>query len=113
MKEIKAIVQTHMLSKVMEALHELPHFPGVTISDCQGQGRGAGSGGRFDPTEASIYFTKKTKLEIFCADALCEALVEAIRTAARTGNAGDGVVMVADLPRVVRIRTGEEQDRAV
>jgi nitrogen regulatory protein PII len=38
MKEIKAIIQPHMLTKVMEALHALPHFPGITISDCRGQG---------------------------------------------------------------------------
>lgn len=33
--------------------------------------------------------------------------------AAHTGNAGDGVIMVADLPRVVRIRSGEKQNDAV
>ena len=113
MKEIKAIIQNHMLARVMAALHELPHFPGATISDCQGQGRGEGIGGHFEPTESSIYFTKKTKLEIFCPDAACDALVEVLRTAAHTGNPGDGVIMVVDLQRVVRIRTGEEQDSAV
>lgn len=45
MKEIKAIIQPHMLTRVMDALHALPHFPGVTVSDCQGQGRGRGAGG--------------------------------------------------------------------
>jgi len=36
-----------------------------------------------------------------------------IQQAAHTGNAGDGVIMVADLPRFVRIRTGQEQNDAV
>jgi len=113
MKEIKAIIQPHMLTKVIDALHALPHFPGVTVSDCQGQGRGGGKGGRFVPDERSIYFSKKTKLELFCSDAACEELVRVIKSAAHTGNSGDGVIMVADLPRVLRIRTGEEQDQAV
>ena len=113
MKEIRAIIQPFMLSRVIERLHALPHFPGFTVSACQGQGRGRGAGGRFQPEEASIDLLDKTKLEIFCADEVCEELVALIQSAARTGNDGDGVIMVADLPRVVRIRTGEEQKDAV
>jgi nitrogen regulatory protein P-II 1 len=112
-KEIKAIVQTHILPRVMETLHELPHFPGATISDCQGQGRGAGAGGRFEATEASIYFVRRTKLEIFCSDEAVDDLVKAIQVAARTGNPGDGLILVADVTRVVRIRNGQEQNDAV
>ena len=44
---------------------------------------------------------------------MCDAIVATIRKAAHTGNPGDGLIMVADLPRVVRIRTAEEQDEAV
>jgi nitrogen regulatory protein P-II 1 len=113
MKEIKAIIQPHMLGKVMNALHNLPHFPGVTVSDCQGQGCGRGSGGRYEPAEDTIYYVKKTKVEVFCADVACPAIVDALRTAAHTGNPGDGIIMVADLDRVVRIRSGQEQDEAV
>jgi nitrogen regulatory protein P-II 1 len=53
------------------------------------------------------------RLELFCADAVCDHLVEVIRKAAHTGNAGDGVIAVTDLDRVARIRTGQEQDEAV
>jgi nitrogen regulatory protein P-II 1 len=113
MKEIKAIIQPHMLSRVIDALHALPHFPGVTISDCLGQGRGRGAGGQFVATERTIDFAKMTKLELFCADALGDELARAIQKAAHTGNPGDGMIMIADLPRVIRIRTGQEQDTAV
>lgn len=113
MKEIKAIIQPHMLSKVMDALHALPHFPGATVSDCQGQGRGRGKSGKFVPTEESIFFSKRVKLEIFCDDTLCDELVGLIQRTAHTGNHGDGVVMVAELSRVVRIRTNQEQDEAL
>ena len=113
MKEIKAIIQPHMLSRVMQALQALEHFPGVTISDCHGQGRGRGEGGRFLPTVDNIRFHDRTRLEIFCNDDACDELVSTIHQAAHTGNAGDGIIMVADLPRVVRIRSGEEQRDAV
>jgi len=112
MKEIKAIIQPHMLSKVMESLRALPHFPGATVSDCQGQGRGEGAGGQFVATEESIFFAKRVKLEIFCDDAICDELVRLIQQAAHTGGHGDGVIMVADLSRVIRIRTGQEQAEA-
>jgi nitrogen regulatory protein P-II 1 len=113
MKEIKAIIQPHMLPRVMDALHALPHFPGATVSDCQGQGRGRGQGGQFEATHETIFFVKKVKLEVFCADAITDEIVDVIQRAAHTGNPGDGVILVTDLPRVVRIRTGQEKEEAV
>jgi nitrogen regulatory protein P-II 1 len=113
MKEIRAIIQPHLLNKVMDALHNCEHFPGVTISDCQGQGRGRGAGGHYEATPETIFLGKKVKLEVFCGDDVCDHLVGVIRKAARTGNPGDGVIMVADLRRVARIRTDQEQDQAV
>jgi nitrogen regulatory protein P-II 1 len=112
-KEIKAILQSHMLSKVLDALHACEHFPGVTVNDCQGQGRGVGAGGHFEATAETIFLAKKVKLEILCSDQHVDHLVDVIQKAAHTGNPGDGIIMVADITRVVRIRTGEEQDHAV
>ena len=113
MKEIKAIIDPAMLSSVMSALHRLPHFPGVTVSDAQGQGRGEGPGGKYVPHGPSWAFSKKTKLEILCSDAQCDELIEAIRLSSRLGEATHGIIMVADIHRVIRTRSGEEQDAAV
>jgi nitrogen regulatory protein P-II 1 len=113
MREIKAIIQPHMLSKVMDALHACEHFPGATVSDCQGQGRGRGAGGHYEATQETIFLAKKVKLEILCSDATSDHLVQVIQRAAHTGNPGDGIIMVADVCRVVRVRSGEEHDNAV
>lgn len=113
MKEIKALIRPNMLTKVMEALHKLPHFPGITVSDCQGQGRGRGRGGHFEATEETIDLVRMTKLELFCADEFCEGIVDAIRKAAHTGLADDGLIAVIDLSRLVSIRTGKERENAV
>ncbi|MEX0745779.1 MAG: P-II family nitrogen regulator [Phycisphaeraceae bacterium] len=112
MKEIKAIIRPQVLQRVLEALHRLPHFNGASVSDCRGQGRG---GGRAEPPagEQVLDFADKTRLEIFCDDAHVEQLVETIRTHAHTGRPGDGVITVADLAVVMRIRTGERQDQAI
>jgi nitrogen regulatory protein P-II 1 len=39
--------------------------------------------------------------------------VEAIVSAARTGKIGDGKIFVTNVERIVRIRTGEENESAV
>lgn len=113
MKEIKAIIQPHVLPRVMHALHAVPHFPGVTISDCQGQGRGRGESSHYVATETTIFLAKKVKLEILCSDDVCDDLVRVIQANAHTGHEGDGVIMVVNLDRVVRVRTGEEKNDAV
>ncbi len=112
MKEIKAIIQPHMLQRVLQALQSLPHFSGATVSDCRGHGRGGGTADN-PPGENLFYLAPKIKLEIFCDDAHVDQLVSTITSAAHTGNPGDGIVMVVELPLVVRVRTGERQEAAV
>jgi nitrogen regulatory protein P-II 1 len=113
MHEIKAVIQPHMLSKVMRALHALPHFPGCTVTDARGQGRGRGAGGSYKVTEDDIDYHRKVVLELICSDHLVASIAETIRQAAHTGHPGDGVIIVRELREVMRIRTGERQDNAV
>jgi len=113
MKEIKAVVDPGMLHRVMDALHALPHFPGVTVSDAQGQGRGEGAGGKYVPGGNALAFTRQMKLEIFCTDQECDQIVDAIRKAAHVGQAGRGIIRVLSLERVLRVSTSEENDNAV
>ena len=54
MKEIKAIIHPHMAQKVIHALRELEHFPGFTLLDGRGEGRGLGAGGAYAATEDAI-----------------------------------------------------------
>lgn len=113
MKEIKAILQPHIVTKVVRALQALPHFPGLTLSDAHGQGRGRGAGGSFKLTEDEIDYHRKVILEVVCNDELTPGIVGAIRQAAHTGNKGDGIIVVSELREVIRIRTGEKQEHAV
>ena len=113
MKEIKATIQPHMLSHVIRALHELPHFPGVTLFKCEGHGRGRGEGGAFVTTEDTLRFQAKQRLEIVCADDQVEVILDVIIRHARTGHPGSGIIAVTDITHVVRIGTGETAERAV
>jgi nitrogen regulatory protein P-II 1 len=113
MKKIEAIIDPELLSRVISALHALEHFPGITVSDAQGQGRGEGPGGKYVSRGPSWAFAKKTRLEIFCTDADADHLVNTIASAAHLGEAAHGIIGVITLDRVVRTRTGEQQDNAL
>ena len=113
MKQVKAIIQPHMIERVINALHELPHFPGMTIFEVSGQGRGLGEGGAYMPTEETIFYESRKVIEIVCGDEVAESIAETIRNAARTGTRGDGLIVLTDIGNVIRIRTGECQEKAV
>ena len=113
MRTIKAIIQPHIVTRVVRALHDLPHFPGLTLSDARGQGRGRGAGGSYRVTEDDIDYHRKVILEVVCTDAHADSIVDLIRNAAHTGNKDDGIIIVSAVHEVIRIRTGDTQDNAV
>lgn len=113
MKRITAIFQPHMLGKVLHALHACEHFPGVTVNDCEGDGRGRGPGGHYVTSQETLFMKEHKQIDLFCADDVCDHLVEVIQKAAHTGNNGDGIIAVCELTHVVRIHSGQEQDQAL
>lgn len=113
MKEIKAIIQPFLISKVVEALKLIPGLPGVTVSDVRGFGRAQAVGAAQTVAEGAVEYVKKSKLEVVVPDEMAEKVVEAIRRNAHTGNAGDGKIFVYRVDDVVRIRTGEHGDSAI
>jgi nitrogen regulatory protein P-II 1 len=109
MKEIHAIIQWHLLSRVLQPLHELPHFPGVTVIDVHGQG----AGGAFLLTEDDIKFHMKSLIHIACADGLADEIAASIVENTRTDSKGDGIITIKDVAQVIRIRTGESAEQAI
>ena len=112
MKLITAIVRTHKLDEVREAVGDLG-VSGVTVTEVRGFGRQRGHTEVYRGAEYVVEFVPKTKIEIAVADTLAERVIEAITTTARTGKVGDGKIFVVDLEQVVRIRTGERDDSAL
>lgn len=113
MKEIRAIIQPHMLSRVREGLEELSHFPGMTVTKCRGLGRGRGQGGSFVQTEDELQYHDRECLIIVCSDEQCSEIVDIIASKARTGNPGDGIISLCEVAAVTRIRTGQTGSDAV
>ena len=113
MKEIKAIIQPFMLSKVVEALKEIEGLPGVTVSEVRGFGRARAVGSPNPVLDEGIEYVKKAKLEIVVPDQLVEPVLKVIEQKAHTGNAGDGKIFVYPVSDVVKIRSGERGEKAI
>ena len=113
MKEIKAIIQPFMLSKVISALREFEGLPGVTVSDVIGFGKSRGREASEPLVLESGAYAKKTKLEIVIPEELVDPVVAMIADNAHTGNPGDGKIFVSTVDDVVKIRTGEQGLAAV
>ena len=112
MKLITAIIRTHKLDEVREAVAEVG-VQGVTVTEVRGFGRQRGHTEVYRGAEYQVDFVPKTKVEIAVDDALVERVIEAITKAARTGKVGDGKIFVIELEQVVRIRTGERDASAL
>lgn len=108
MKEIRAYIQPFILDRLLQALDEIPEFPGLSVSDCQGFGRERIEAGRgFTP------FAAKKRVEIFAPEHLVEPIVAAIMTHAHTGRPGDGKLYVMEVVEGGKIRTGERGPEVV
>lgn len=113
MKEIKAIIQPFMLSKVIDALKKRDDLPGVTVSEIKGFGKARAENAKEKIIEDSIGYVKKIKLEIVVPDHLADEVVNIIYTNAHTGSPGDGKIFVYKVDEVMKIRTGETGEVAI
>ena len=112
MKEIKAYIKPHMLSKVTRALQKVEGLTGMSVVDVRGFGRGRAKGaprGEDDLLDYSL----RMKIEIFCKDENVEEIVSLIERTAHTGLRGDGKICVTPVEMAVRISTGERGENAV
>ncbi|MEM6818436.1 MAG: P-II family nitrogen regulator [Pseudomonadota bacterium] len=112
MKLITAIIKPFRLDDVRNALAELG-VQGMTVTEVKGFGRQRGHTELYRGAEYVVDFLPKTKVEVAATEEMAEAVIEAIIAASRTGKVGDGKIFVQSLERVLRIRTGEEDGKAV
>ncbi|RMG28890.1 MAG: P-II family nitrogen regulator [Gammaproteobacteria bacterium] len=112
MKKIEAIIKPFKLDDVREALAELG-ITGMTTTEVKGFGRQKGHTELYRGAEYVVDFLPKTKIEVVVTEDKAEAVVDAIVRSASTGKIGDGKIFVTPVERVVRIRTGEENEAAL
>ena len=112
MKLVVAVIKPFKLDEVRDALTKLG-IHGMTITEVKGYGRQKGHAEIYRGAEYVVSFLPKVRLEAAVADGLVEATVEAIRTAAHSGQIGDGKIFVLPIEQAMRIRTAETGDDAL
>ncbi|MCT7376456.1 P-II family nitrogen regulator [Chelativorans salis] len=106
MKLVMAIIKPFKLEAVREALTELG-IQGLTVTEVKGYGRQKGHTEIYRGAEYAVSFLPKVKVEVAVDDGTADRAVDAITTAAKTGQIGDGKIFVHNIEKAVRIRTGE------
>jgi nitrogen regulatory protein P-II 1 len=112
MKLIVAVIRPEVLSDVLEALFHA-EVRGLTISRVQGHGGEIEHVENYRGTTVKMALAEKVRLEIGVSNHFVQPTVHAILGAARTGDVGDGKIMVMPIERIYRIRTGELDQDAV
>jgi nitrogen regulatory protein P-II 2 len=112
MKIVMAIIKPFKLDEVREALTAVG-IQGLTVTEVKGYGRQKGHTEIYRGTEYAVSFLPKLKIEIAVPSDLVEKAVDAIASAAKTGQIGDGKIFVYSIEQAVRIRTGETNTEAL
>ncbi|HVW06165.1 MAG TPA: P-II family nitrogen regulator [Vicinamibacterales bacterium] len=107
MKLIKSVVRPNKVDDVREALEKL-NIPGMTVTEVRGHGRQKGHTAIYRGKEYSVSLLPKVEIEVVVPDAVADSVIQAVITAARTGEIGDGRVFVLPAEHSYNIRTGEK-----
>ena len=112
MKKIEAVIREEKLSDVKEALRALG-IVGMNVTEVRGHGRQGGITlvGRTGTYQVDLL--PKVQINIILSDHNVERTVATICEAAKTGEAGDGMIFVYPVEQVIRIRTGERNHEAL
>jgi nitrogen regulatory protein P-II 1 len=112
MKRIEAIIKPFKLEDVKEALSEAG-ITGMTVSDVKGYGRQQGHSELYRGAEYVVDFLPKVKLDLVVAEEDVDTVTGIIVESAKTGKIGDGKIFVSPIEKIIRIRTGEEDEEAI
>jgi nitrogen regulatory protein PII len=112
MKKIEAIIRATKFESVKEELSKI----GVnffTYYEVRGFGIEKGKPISYRGALYDMGYIARYKIEILVESSKVDEVISCITTTAQTGHVGDGKVLVYDIEKVVRIRTGEIDEKAV
>lgn len=112
MVKIEAIIRPNKLDDVKDALDEMG-IAGMTVTHVMGCGKQRGRTQYYRGQEYTVNLVDKVKIEVVVPSSESEAVVDAIVTAAATGEIGDGKVFIYEVAEAVRIRTKERGESAL
>lgn len=112
MKKIEAIIRSSKFEEVKEALESIgTSF--FTFMEVKGYGKQKGEHVVYRGAAYDVGYIGRIQLEIIVADEKADPVVKAIRTAAHTGEVGDGKIIITNIEQIISIRTGEINESAI
>jgi len=112
MHMIEAVIKPQKLDAVKTALAKIGIL-GVTAMEVKGYGRQAGHTERYRGAKMDVGFVPKVLLQICVKSDEVQKACDSIVEAARTGEVGDGKIFVYPISDVIRIRTGDRNEKAL
>ncbi len=112
MKIVMAIIKPFKLEEVRDARTGLG-VHGLTVTEVKGYGRQKGHTEIYRGAEYAVSFLPKLKIEVAVGSDMVAKVIDAISSAAKTGQIGDGKIFVSPIEQAVRIRTGERDADAL
>jgi len=112
MTKIEAIIRPGKLDDVKAALDEIG-VNGITVISVLGAGKQRGRTQYYRGAGYVVNLLDKTKIETVVTDDVVEKVIEAIASAASTGDIGDGKIFLNKVDDAIRIRTGERGEIAL
>ncbi|TLS49712.1 P-II family nitrogen regulator [Paenibacillus antri] len=105
MKKIEAILRPQKLHDTIKALHAIG-VTAFTVNQVVGRGLQKERSGIYRGQNYNVSLHPKVKMEIVISDFMVERTVQAIVSAAQTGEAGDGKIFISSVEQAYNIRTG-------
>ncbi|MCF7797695.1 MAG: P-II family nitrogen regulator [Lentisphaeria bacterium] len=113
MKEIKAYIRTNKVEKTLAALKKIG-IQNMTVIDVMALGQGMLDRADYKYSMALVErYSTIAKLEIIVPDNQSERTVETIRSAAYTGESGDGLILVSSVEFAQKVRSGKQGETIV
>ena len=112
MQMIEAVIKPQKLDAVKSALAKIGIL-GATAVEVKGYGRQAGHTERYRGAKMDVGFVPKIQIKICCKSEEAQRVVDTIIESARTGEVGDGKIFVYPVSEVIRIRTGDRNEKAL
>lgn len=113
MKHIKAIIRPEKLSEVRYALEDFDYYGGITVTEVMGQGNQKGIVRSWRGEKYEIDLIPKISIELVVKDENLDKVTNIIIERAYTGEVGDGKIFISNIEDVIRIRTGEDGEKAL
>jgi len=109
---VQAIIRPAKIEDVKKALDDAG-YTSLTSIEVKGRGRQKGITQTWRGEEYKVDMLPKVKLEVVVPSDKEDEVVEIIKKNAFTGGIGDGKIFVLPVDKVVRIRTGEIDGKAL